>query len=97
MNTITINMQSKFGTFLANGNLANKLCTEEIMPAVKRGEIVVIDMSNIENMTDSFGNALIANMVKLLGNNFFESIKFSNCSDIMKKLIILAINFGKTL
>lgn len=97
MNTKTIKMADKFGTFLSNGTLANDFSSKEILPFIEEGKDIIIDMSNIENMTDSFGNAFIANLVAYHSKEFFTRVKFSNCSDTMKTLILLSIQFGKNL
>lgn len=98
MNSIVnINMKDRFGSFLSNGSLAAVLSVDELSPNIQAGKTVVLDMSGIENMTDSFGNALIANTIKTNGEAFFKYIKFSNCSDTMKVLIEIAVKFGRIL
>ncbi len=96
-NEINIKMKDRFGSFLSNGSLASMLSMNEIYPNIQAGSTIVIDMSGVENMTDSFGNALIANMVKTDKNMFLERVKFANCSDTMKTLIKIAIKFGDIL
>ncbi|MBO5254871.1 MAG: STAS-like domain-containing protein [Opitutales bacterium] len=97
MSTVTIKMSDKFGTFLSNGAVANEFSSKEVLPVITTGGTIVIDMSNVENMTDSFGNALIANLVANYSTEFFNNVKFANCSDTMKTLVMLAIKFGKNL
>ena len=88
-------MKDRFGSFLSNGSLAAVLSVDELSPNIQAGKTVVLDMSGIENMTDSF--ALIANTIKTNGEAFFKYIKFSNCSDTMKVLIEIAVKFGRIL
>lgn len=95
MKTIEINMQDRFGTFLSNGSLASDLCMNEILPAISQESMIVINMAGIENMTDSFANTLIANMIISQGDKFFGQVKFSNCSALMRDLILISIKFGK--
>ena len=66
-NVVNIKMKERFGSFLSNGSLAAALSVNELFPNIKAGNTVILDMSGVENMTDSFGNALIANMVKANG------------------------------
>lgn len=94
---IVIDMKKRFGSFLANGTLAAAFCINDIIPNLKAGKNIIIDMNGIENMTDSFGNAFIANMVKSNGDLFFKQVKFANCTDTMKVLVSLAVRFGKIL
>jgi len=96
-NVVNIKMKERFGSFLSNGSLAAALSVNELFPNIKAGNTVILDMSGVENMTDSFGNALIANMVKANGEVFFRYVKFSNCSETMKVLIKIAVKFGKML
>ena len=95
MNTKTIRLNEKFGPFLSNGSNARVLCENEIMPTIENGTGIIIDMEGITNMTDSFANVLVANMVEYYGNDFTRFIQFSNCNDTIKTLIKLSYILGK--
>ena len=90
-------MKERFGTFLADGSQAISILEKELLPNLEKNNEVIFDMEGVENMTDSFGNALIANAVKINEESFFKHVKFSKCSDTMKTLIKIAIDFGKHL
>ena len=90
-------MKDRFGTFLADGSQALSILREELLPNIERNNEVIFDMEGVENMTDSFANALIANAVKINEVAFFKYVKFFKCSNTMKTLIKIAIDFGKHL
>lgn len=94
MNSVFL-MKERFGGFLADGDQANAFRFTEVEPAVVRGEHVVIDMEGVTNMTDSFGNALFATLVKNRPELLNGGIEFRNCSPLLRTLISAALMFGK--
>jgi len=88
-------MKERFGTFLADGEVANAFRFTEIEPAVARGEHVIIDMDGVTNMTDSFGNALFGTLIKHHPGLLRAGVEFRNCSPLLRTLISAALKFGK--
>lgn len=87
-------MKERFGTFLADGERANEFRFAEVEPAIVKGDHVVIDMSGVTNMTDSFGNALFGTLVKNHPEILDGRIEFRNCSPLLRTLISAAIQFA---
>jgi hypothetical protein len=88
-------MKERFGTFLADGEVANAFRFTEVEPAIARGEHFVFDMEGVRNMTDSFGNALFGTMFKNHPGLLRGGVEFQNCSPLMRTLTSAAVQFAK--
>jgi hypothetical protein len=95
--TTVFKMNERFGGFLADGEIANKFRFTEVEPAVSRGEHVVLDFEGVTNMTDSFGNALIGNLIQHHPELLGSGLEFKNCDPLMRSLISMAISVAHLL
>lgn len=95
--TTHLKMCELFGDILLDGSAANRFRHEVVLPELTAGNVVVFDMVGVTNMTSSFANALIANLVHLNKDVFFKNVRFANCTPTVKVLIKLAIQFGESL
>jgi len=92
----TIQLLSSVGSsFASNKDIANQLRQDLIMPAIKNGEIVVIDFSGVEAGTQSFVHALIAEPIQVFGEKALIQMQFKSCSPIIKNLIGLVIDYTR--
>lgn len=85
-------MHQRFGSsFLADGDLAIRFCSQEVEPVLCRGDEVIFDFTGIESMTDSFSNACFANLFtkhrELVGNR----IRFKACTPLVKDFVVSAL------
>jgi hypothetical protein len=88
-------MKERFGSFLADGEVANAFRFTEVEPAIARGEHIVFEMEGVTNMTDSFGNALFGTLFKNHPELLHAGVEFRNCSSLMRTLGSAAIQFAK--
>ena len=93
---ITIQMRQRFdSSFLADGDVAVRFCTQEVEPVLLRGDSVVFDFTDVDNMTDSFSNACFANLFKnhrdLVGNR----IRFKACTPLIKDFVLSALSMSE--
>jgi hypothetical protein len=88
-------MKERFGSFLADGEVANAFRFTEVEPAIARGEHVVFELEGVTNMTDSFGNALFGTLFKNHPELLHKGVEFRSCSPLMRTLISAAIQFAK--
>lgn len=95
MNPVVIKVKERFGSFPTRGEVSNELRLKEVLPVIRRGGFVVFDMDGVENMTDSFLHALVANCVRYDRDVFFSNVRFRNCAKDIRTLIELSINFGR--
>src|SRR3989338_5733073 len=58
MDTITVSIKEKAGSFAENKDVARELRIKHIIPALKKNKTVVIDFSDVTGATQSFTNGL---------------------------------------
>lgn len=83
----------ELGSFLADGDLGNRFRFCQVEPALRSG-CVVFDLKGVTNMTDSFANACFGNLALDHAEKFGDSIRFENCSSLMKDLIDHAVTMA---
>jgi hypothetical protein len=93
--SLQFHMAKRFGSFLADGELANAFRFTEVEPVIARGEHVVFEMGGVTNMTDSFGNALFGTLFENHPELIRGGIEFRNCDALMRTLISTAVKFGE--
>ena len=87
MNKITISILKKTGSFAENKDIARDIRVKEIIPALEKNKIVVLDFSGITGATQSFMHALISDTVRLFGEQVFDMLHFKNCSPVVKEVV----------
>lgn len=80
-------------TFAENKDIAQLIRKEEIIPALQRGDDVVLDFQGITETTQSFIHALISDLFRLYGSNTLERIEFKNCTSTIKKIIEIVVSY----
>lgn len=88
-------MKERFGSFLANGDVANAFRFTEVEPALTQGREVTMDFHGVTNMTSSFGNALVATLMAHHPDDFSERVRFANCDPLIRQMILSAIALGR--
>jgi hypothetical protein len=87
-------MHERFGSFLADGNLANEFRFTEVEPALSTGGEIVLDFSGVRNMTTSFSNGLVATLVSHLPTELARQVRFRGCDPLIKELLQASIAIG---
>lgn len=88
-------MEERFGTFLANGDVANAFRFTEVEPALTEGKEVHLDFLEVSNMTSSFCNALVATLVAHHIEDFMHRIKFLNCTPLIRQMLLGSVALGR--
>lgn len=81
------------GKFAENKDLARKTRLERIVPALDRGEDVVLDFENVDSATQSFIHALISDLIRKYGSEVLDKIGFKNCSETVQKIINIVVDY----
>jgi hypothetical protein len=82
--------------FVEDKDLAKSLRTEKIIPALNNGERVVIDFSNVKYATQSFVHTLVSEALRRFGEPALDDIEFRNCSQQLKNVIELVVDYSFT-
>lgn len=80
--------------FAEDKDQAKKIRTEELLPALERGETVVIDFAAVRYATQSFVHALIGEALKKYGDNVLDHVEFQNCSPQLQSVIELVVDYS---
>lgn len=93
---IEIRIPSGISGFLEDKDFARDLRLERIIPALADGETVVLDFSDVKYVTQSFIHALIGEPLKRFGEDVLARIEFRNCSQQLKSVIELVVDYSFT-
>lgn len=81
------------GPFAENKDAARAARLEQIVPALDRGEEVVLDFGGIESATQSFVHALISDLFRRYGADVLDRLVFKNCTENVKKIISIVVDY----
>ncbi len=88
-----IKIFDKVGAFAENKDVGRDLRVQEILPALKRGEEVVLDFEKVETATQSFVHALISQALRQYKDTALDRIAFKSCNDTVKKMIGIVVDY----
>lgn len=84
---------ARAGAFAENKDVARELRVAKIMPALQRGEEVVLDFTGVEDATQSFVHALISDALREHGADVLERLAFKSCSPVVKKVVSIVVDY----
>ena len=88
-----IKIQKIAGDFAENKDIAKKLRMEEIMPALSKGEEVILDFNGVEGATQSFIHALISDPIRELKDITFDNLAYKNANDNIREIISIVYRY----
>lgn len=89
----TIAIFEKAGAFAENKDVARDLRIRELLPALERGDDVVLDFTGVEAATQSFVHALISETFRRYGPEVLERMSFKGCGDTVKRMIRIVSDY----
>ena len=90
---IRIDIFEKTGSFAENKDVARDVRVQTLMPALERGEKVVLNFDRVTNTTQSFIHALISDALRQYGNDALEKITFHKCNDTIQQLVKIVVDY----
>lgn len=90
---ITIKLFGQTGSFAENKDIARDLRIKDIIPALDKGEDIILDFTNIEAATQSFIHALISDLIRNYGYEILDRISFKNCNETIQKIIMIVTDY----
>jgi hypothetical protein len=90
---INISVFERAGEFAENKDIAKDLRINIILPALEKGESIVLDFSRVGSTTQSFIHALISDLIRIYGDEVLDNLSFKNCSDTVKKIISIVVDY----
>ncbi len=82
------------GTTLAESkDEAKKLRESKILPALEAGKSAQLDFGKVEFATQSFIHALVSEAIRRHGENAFDLLEFSNCSEEVRQIVLTVFEY----
>jgi hypothetical protein len=82
--------------FVEDKDLARSPRREQIIPALASNETVILDFSEVKYATQFFIQALIGEALKRFGEDAAGRLEFRNCSQQLKSVIELVVDYSFT-
>ena len=88
-----INIFERAGAFAENKDVGREIRVQEILPALRKGEEVVLDFDKVETATQSFIHALISEALREHQDSALDRMAFKSCNDTVKKMIRIVVDY----
>ncbi|OGS48922.1 MAG: hypothetical protein A3J79_06255 [Elusimicrobia bacterium RIFOXYB2_FULL_62_6] len=88
-----IEIHAHAGAFAENKDAARDLRLKEIIPALDKGESVVLSFERVDAVTQSFIHALISDLIRKRGVDVLDRLEFKSCNDTVKKIISIVVDY----
>ena len=88
-----IEIHAHAGSFAENKDAARDLRLKEIIPALDKGEDVVLNFERVDAVTQSFIHALISDLMRKRGSDVLDHLEFKSCNDTVKKIITMVVDY----
>lgn len=89
-----IKLNSGVNGFAEDKDYASQLRQENLLPALDRGEMVIIDFADVRYATQSFVHALIGEALNKYKEDFLDKVEFKNCSPQLQSVIELVVDYS---
>jgi hypothetical protein len=91
--TMRIVLKSGADRFAEDKEEARQIRLEQVMPALERGEDVMLDFGDVSYATQSYVHALIGEALQKHGEEALKNLEFKNCSDALRSVIGLVVDY----
>ncbi|HLC77264.1 MAG TPA: STAS-like domain-containing protein [archaeon] len=88
-----IKILPKTGKFAEDKDAARNIRLSEIIPALEKEDIVILDFQGVDSATQSFIHALISDIIRKNGTDILERLIFKNCNSTVKKIISIVVDY----
>lgn len=80
--------------FAEDKDEARRIRVEEILPALRDKQRVMLDFGSVTFSTQSFVHALLGEVLQRYGEDALDGIEFKNCSPQLKSLVQLVVDYS---
>lgn len=81
------------GAFAENKDVASTIRTQQILPALKNNEEVILDFDRVGAATQSFIHALISDVMRKYPHDALDRVAFKSCNETVKKIISIVVEY----
>ena len=89
-----IRIAHRCGSFAEDKDIARDIRQKEIMSAIERSEVIILDFTDVDSSTQSFMHALFSQAFQDLGESALTRFEFRNCSKAIQSLVTTVINYS---
>ena len=89
----TIIMRKLVNDFAENKDIAKKLRIEEIIPALSKGDEIILDFDGVSGATQSFIHALISDPIRKLKDVAFDNLIYQNTNNDIREIISIVYRY----
>ena len=90
---IKIELLKTVGSFAENKDMARDIRLNKIIPALENNKEVTLDFKGVDSATQSFIHALISDLIRNYGVEILNKIYFKNCSETIKKIVNIVVDY----
>lgn len=87
-------LESGVNGFAEDKDQARELRTLKLLPALSRGETIVLDFQAVRYATQSFIHALIGEALQKYGDQALDLLEFKHCSPQVRSVIELVVDYS---
>lgn len=91
--TMRIVLKPGANRFAEDKEEARQIRLEQVMPALERGDNIVLDFENVSYATQSHVHALIGEALQKHGEWALKNLEFKNCSGALRSVIGLVVDY----
>ncbi len=88
-----IRLFKQVGSFAENKDVAREIRLKKIIPALEKGDDIILDFENVNSATQSFVHALISDLIRNYGSKVLDRISFKSCGEVVQKIIGIVIDY----
>ncbi|HXH38992.1 MAG TPA: STAS-like domain-containing protein [Thermoanaerobaculia bacterium] len=89
-----IRLAAGIAGFAEDKEYAKHLRQAAILPALAKGDQVVLDFGRVKYATQSFVHALIGEPLKRFGDPVLDQLEFQSCSPQLRSVIELVVDYS---
>lgn len=80
--------------FAEDKDQAKAIRIETVLPALERGEYIVLDFKHVSYATQSFIHALLGEALYKYSESLLDRIEFKNCTPQLQSVIELVVDYS---
>jgi len=89
----TIKLKQLVGEFAENKDIAKKVRVAEIMPALSKGNEIIIDFTGVSGATQSFIHALVSDPIRKFKETTFDKLIYKNANKDIREIISIVYRY----
>jgi hypothetical protein len=90
----TIELRPGVAGFAEDKDQAKAIRIETVLPALERGEYIVLDFQHVNYATQSFIHALLGEALYKYSESLLDRIEFKNCTPQLQSVIELVVDYS---